>query len=251
MWKPRTAPVEYGEQPFAWDVPSQYECTWFAYYEAIRCGMTPPCWWDRATQTGSYTNAKDWLINYRDPWEVKGTDWTAKAGDILVYDGDYGHVIFCETDIMTAEYRNGDPDSFRNAKIGEYKGVLLGILHYPYEPLNTVDRNENVDQIQTTDEALRIRTKPSLDAEIIGHVQLGYYNVLDTKEADGYKWFKLAKDRWCANETVNYLPANDDIIRELEKYFDAMKQSINTLTDERDEYKGIIKEVHKLTDVGD
>ena len=252
MWKPRTTPVEYGESPYAWDVPSQYECTWFCYYRSIQAmGCSPATWWDRATKTGSYTNAKDWLANYRDPWEVKGTDWKPVAGDILVYDGEYGHVIFCETDVMTSEYRNGDPGSFRNAKIGDYKGVLLGVLHYPYEPLNTVDRNENVDQIQTTDESLRTRTKPSLDAEIIGHVQLGYYNVLDTKEADGYKWFKLAKDRWCANETVNYLPANDDIIRELEKYFDAMKQSINTLTDERDEYKGIIKEVHKLTDVGD
>lgn len=251
MFKPRTEPVPYGLQPYRWDVDSVYQCVWFVFYRCLEVGFSPVEYWDRATKTGSYTNAKDWLENYRDPWEVKGTDYTPVAGDVAVYDGEYGHVQFFETDTMVSEYSNGDPDSFRTKKF-EKKDNLLGFIHYPYESVLPVERNESVNQIETTDEQLRIRVAPSLEAEIVGHVQLGYYNVLQTKEADGYTWYEIAKDRWCANITTNYLPSDSsDIIKELERYFDAMKSTIKTLTDERDRYKGIVKEVHKITDVGD
>lgn len=207
--------------------------------------MSAPCYWDRATKSGSYTNAKEWLKEYREPWmPITDPSYKPVQGDILVYNGEYGHVIFMETDLLTAEYRNGDPNSFRNAKIGDYNGKLLGVLHYPYQPVNTVERNENVNQIETTDESLRIRTEPSLEGEVVGHVQLGYYNVLDQKENDGYTWYEIAKDRWCANITVNYLPSSDtDFIRQLEKFLNDTKAKINTLESEnknmREDYKQI------------
>ena len=218
MFSIRTTPVEQGTQPYAWNVPSVYECTWFCFYrcqEALSC--TPPTYWDRETKTGSYTNAKDWLKNFREPWEVKGIDYEPKAGDIAVFDGNYGHVQFMETDVMYSEYSNGDPNSFRNGKF-EKRSNLLGFLHYPLNSVQPVERNENVDQIQTTDSSLRIRVKPSLNAEVVGYVQVGYYNVLATKEADGYTWYKLATDRWCANVSTNYLPSDQDIIKQIEIY---------------------------------
>ena len=225
MFKVRTESVKEGTVPYAWGVESVYQCTWYAYYRALEVGFSAPCYWDRATKTGSYTNAKDWLENYREPWEVKDPSYTPKQGDILVYDGEYGHVIFMETDTMTSEYRNGDPNSFRNAKLGDYKGVLLGVLHYPYEPVSTVERNENNVQIETTDESLRIRTEPSLEGEIVGHVQLGFYNVLDTKENDGYTWYEIAKNRWCANITVIYHEnTSNDFVDQIKKWSDAMIQ---------------------------
>lgn len=254
MFAPRTSPVQVGTPPYNWGSETVYQCTWYAYYRAMEVGFTAPTWWDRATHTGSYTNAVDWLVEYRDPWQpITSKDYIPVAGDIAVYDyNEFGHVVFLETNTMTSEYRSGDPDSFRNAKLGDFKGVLLGFLHYPYESVLPVERNVNVNQIETTDEQLRIRVAPSLDAEIVGHVQLGYYNVLQQTEADGYTWYEIAKDRWCANITTNYLPSDSaDIIKELERYFDAMKSTIKTLTSERDQYKDIVKEVHKITDVGD
>lgn len=246
MWTPRTQAVQQGESPFAWGVESVYQCTWFCYYEALWHGMSAPCYFDRATKTGSYTNAKLWLNEYREPWiPITDPSYKPVQGDILVYDGEYGHVVFMESDVLTAEYRNGDPNSFRNAKIGDYKGNLLGVLHYPYSPVSTVERNENVNQIETTDEQLRIRTAPSLSAEIVGHVQLGYYNVLSEKDADGYIWYEIAKDRWCANITTIYLPkAEDDFVRQLEKFLNDTKAKINALESEnknmREDYKNII-----------
>lgn len=237
MFTPRTTPVLEGESPYAWNVPSVYECTWYGFYRVLECGMSPCCYWDRETKTGSYTNAKEWLKNFREPWEVKTPDYTPVAGDIAVFDGEYGHVQFLETDVMYSEYRNGDPNSFRNGKF-EKSSNLLGFLHYPYSPVAPVERNTSVNQIQTLDESLRIRTKPSLSGEIVGYVQLGYYNVLDEKEADGYKWYKIDTNRWCANIEVIYLPSDDtDIIKELERYFDSMKEKVSVLTNENEELK--------------
>jgi len=233
----RTTPVAEGTQPYRWDIPSIYQCTWFGYYRALENGFSAPTYWDRETKTGSYTNAKEWLKNWREPWEVKGLDYEPKAGDIAVFDGEYGHIQYMETDTMYSEYRNGDPNSFRNGKF-EKTSNLLGFLHYPYEAVAPVERNQAVNQIQTTDTDLRIRTKPSLKGDVVGYVQLGYYNVLQTKEADGYLWYCISKDRWCADVSVKYLPSDDtDIINEIERYFNSMKSKVNDLTDQNQDLK--------------
>jgi hypothetical protein len=251
MWTPRTQAVKEGEKPFIFGIDSVYECTWFCYYEALWHSLSAPCWYEGSGSKGygSYTDAKDWLKCYRDPWQpITDPNYKPVRGDILVYDGEHGHVIFMETDVMTAEYRSGKPDSFRNAKIGDYKGKLLGVLHYPYQPINPVERNENVNQIETTDESLRIRTEPSLNGEIVGHVQLGYYNVLSQRENDGYTWYEIAKDRWCANITVNYLPSGkDDIIEQIERYFNDMKQQVNGLKEQNSKMKKSFKEVYEIS----
>ena len=240
MFKPRTSPVAVGTVPNAWGVESVYQCTWYAYYRALEAGFSAPCWWDRATKTGAYTNAKDWMVEYRDPWEpITDPSYIPCAGDIAVYNyGEFGHVLFLETETMTSEYRSGNADSFRNAKLGDFKGELLGFLHYPYKSVLPVERNENAVQIQTTDEQLRIRTAPSLSAEIVGHVQLGYYNVLSQTEADGYTWYEIAKDRWCANITTNYLPAEqNDFVRQLEKFLNDTKAKITALESQNKEMR--------------
>lgn len=229
MFKPRTTPLEYGEQPWKWDVDSVYQCTWYCFWRFFQVHGLYPCYQNGETKTGSYNNGNTWLKNVRSPIEAKDIDYNPVAGDVAVYDWDvYGHVIFLETNTLTSEYRNGNPNSFRNANLGDFKGQLLGYLHNPYEPINPVQRNENVAQIKTTDDTLRIRIAPSLKADIVGHVQLGYYNVLDTHEEDGYTWYEIAKDRWCANITTIYLPKNEnDMVEQIRKWADAMINDVN------------------------
>lgn len=250
MFKVRTSPVEVGTVPYVWNIPSVYQCVWYCYYRALECGFSPCEWWDRETNTGSYTNAKEWLKNYRDPWiPITDPNYKPVAGDILVYDGELGHVIFCESNVLTSEYRNGDPNSFRNAKIGDYKGVLLGVLHYPYEPISPVERDENKDQIETTDETLRIRTAPSLNAEIVGHVQIGFYNVLDTKKADGYTWYEIAENRWCADITTKFYPkTEEDFIRQLEKFLNDTRAKITALESENNEIKADMNTIKNIAE---
>ena len=248
---PRTSPVEWGTQPYIWTGSTIYQCVWFVYFRCEECSLPDPCYQNRATRTEGYNNAKTWLDNFKEPWEVKDTSYTPVKGDVAVFDGEYGHVVFFETDTMISEYSAGDPNSFRNrdwASMG--KGNLLGFLHLPYDPVEPVARDTTVDQIQTTDEALRIRTKPSLDGEVVGHVQIGYYNVLDQKKSDGYTWYKLAKDRWCADVSTEFLPGSEDeTIKQIEEHLKAVDDLVRTLGTEENDYKERLEKIHELSEV--
>jgi hypothetical protein len=112
--------------------------------------------------------------------------------------------------------------------------------------VSPVERNTNVNQIQTTDEGLRIRTEPSLNGEIVGHVQVGYYNVLQTTEADGYVLYEIGANRWCADVSTIYLPKQDDIIAQIQRYFDAMKSEVSNLTDENEKLKQKLNEIKAI-----
>ena len=256
----RTTPVEVGTQPYDWNSKNKYQCTWYAYYRCGEKGLPYPCWWDRATKTGAYTNAKLWLENYRDPWVPKGIDYIPVENDIVVFNGTYGHVAFIEKvsgdTAILSQYMSGKADSFSNYawKIGTgYTGPLLGYLHCPKEIIEPVDRNENIDQIKVNDNQLRIRTKPNLSGEIVGHAQLGYYNVFSITEAtpeDMGKvsgltcWYEIAKGRYCANLATDFLPKpQDDIIRQIENYFNKMKAEITNLTDENTKLKTGVNEI--------
>ena len=239
MFTPRTTPLVYGEEPWKWDVDSVYQCTWYSFWRFFQVHGIYPTYQNRATKSGSYNNANTWLVNYRDPVKPMGKDYIPVAGDIVVYDwADLGHVAFMETDTMSSSYGNGNPDSFKFQDYRKFNGEILGFLHSDYYPILPVERNTNVTQIQTTDDQLRIRTAPSLSAEIVGHVQLGYYNVLSEKDADGYTWYEISKDRWCANITTNYLPkAEDDFVRQLEKFLNDTKAKITALESQNKEMR--------------
>lgn len=239
MFDPRTTPLVYGEEPWKWDVDSVWQCTWYTFWRFYQVHGIFPTYQNRATKSGSYNNANTWLENYRDPVKPMGKDYVPVAGDIVVYDwSDLGHVAFLETDTMTSSYGNGNPNSFKFQDYRKFNGEIMGFLHSDYYPILPVERNTNVTQIQTTDDQLRIRTAPSLSAEIVGHVQLGFYNVLNESEADGYKWYEIAKDRWCANITTNYLPADEnDFVRQLEKFLNDTKAKITALESQNKEMR--------------
>ena len=269
MFKVRTSAPEKGNPYYSWGVESEGQCTWGVYGRVKECGFTPCVWYDRATQSGSYTNAKLWLENYRDPWEVKGANYKPVAGDVAVFDGQYGHVVFIERmdgDVaLISDWNRVAPltyssDTWDVTKPLSRCGNLMGYLHFPFNSVNPVARNENVNQIQTTDDQLRIRTKPSLDGEIVGHVQIGYYNVLSQKEANDVDkekvsglscWYEIVKDRWCANITTKFYPANkeDDFIQKIEEYFNGMKEEIEKLQDENEKYLKKLKLIHDESNV--
>lgn len=250
MFAPRTTPLIYGEEPWKWDVDSVWQCTWYSFWRFFQVHGIYPTYQNRATKSGLYNNANTWLVNYRDPVKPMGKDYIPVAGDIVVYDwSDLGHTAFLETDTMTSSYGNGNPDSFKFQDYRKFNGEILGFLHSDYYPILPVERNTNVDQIECTDNTLRIRTEPSLNGQIVGHVQLGFYNVLDVKEADGYKWYEISKDRWCANITTNFLPKDsDDFVKEFERFLNQTKAKINALESENKEIRDDMKKISNITE---
>ena len=62
-----------------------------------------------------------------------------------------------------------------------------------------VERNEQQDQLKILKDKLRIRVEPSLNADILDFaIKGGIYNDLETCEAGGYTWHKIAENNWLA-----------------------------------------------------
>ena len=81
------------------------------------------------------------------------------------------------------------------------KYKFQGFIYNPelYEVTQPVDRNEDVNQLKILKSKLRIRTEPNLNGTILDFaVKDGIYNDLETAEADGYIWHKIAEYNWLA-----------------------------------------------------
>ena len=79
------------------------------------------------------------------------------------------------------------------------------------EVVEPVARDTLKDQLTCHEEGLRVRSAPSLSAGKIGHLEKDkFYDYTEIKEAEGYKWYKLAENQWCAGiETLEVLPKEE------------------------------------------
>lgn len=102
-----------------------------------------------------------------------------------------------------------------------------------------VARDEQKHQVEVLATALRCRTEPSLDGVILGTVAQGIYNVVSTKEADGYLWDEIAASKWIATNDADgwtkdlpvYDPSKE--ILELRKEVDRLNAEVKKAHDEK------------------
>ena len=85
------------------------------------------------------------------------------------------------------------------------------IVKYYIPTTKPVPRDKIKDQLEVVKNKLRIRTEPSLKADILDFAELGIYNDLETRENDGYVWHKIAEKNWIAEVDgyVELLPKID------------------------------------------
>ena len=190
---------------------------------------------------------------------VNASYYTGEHG-VAYYHGSYDTRSFKTLKEMSAWMVANYPERFYHNWSLEKESRMVGgspdkILVRP-QTVKTVEIDPTKNQVETTDNTLRIRNEPSLSGTIVGHVSLGYYNVLSIKEAlpedkekDDIKcWYEIAKDRWIANITTIYHEASgEDVLKELEKYFNALKRSIDTLSNENANLKADMKKVNEIT----
>lgn len=63
-----------------------------------------------------------------------------------------------------------------------------------------IEVNDKVDQVEVIVDRLRARTSPKIVSDnIIGFVEKGYYNILDTFMDDKYTWYEVEQDKWVAD----------------------------------------------------
>lgn len=146
-WIERYIGPDYGTPPYDWSSATRGQCTWYAYWR-VQEGSNlaePPCWYSGSGSSGYglYTNAKEWLNHYRDPWEVKDFSYQPQVGDVIVFTGTYGHVCVVERVNDDGTLRISDYNGLGGPEAWGYKtdyiygsslpgtGACIGALHNP------------------------------------------------------------------------------------------------------------------------
>lgn len=80
----------------------------------------------------------------------------------------------------------------------------------------TVPRDESKNQIEVRVTELRVREEPNLGGAILGYAAQGIYDFFETRDADGYTWYRIADSQWIAFsdewETVYPAVVKEDFI---------------------------------------
>ena len=112
-------------------------------------------------------------------------------------------------------------------------------------PVIPVEKNGLVDQIYVGLQFLNCRNKPTLKGERLGFLAEGYYNVDLMTEADGYTWYRIGLDKWCAgvDKVTFYEGSSMKIYKVLFPYVSAGDRDKLIQVAEEGELRIIIEEI--------
>ena len=116
----------------------------------------------------------------------------------------------------------------------------------PKEPIvlpGPVNRDKNKRQFQVDyNDNLRVRTKPSLNCDILGILNAGIYEFTEERDAEGYKWVKIGADMWCACTSMSRILEieKENIEEPVETEKEEMKEPV--IEDEKKDDSGILDE---------
>ena len=185
-----------------------------------------------------YPKAKDWL---KDTVLPTGTE--LKSGCIGVFNGVAGHVLWVErkideTHAIITESQFDSNKDLRNykywnrrkveLKVGKATlsgvGELLGFIYPNIKDIRTERKNK--PQIEITEEFVNVRTSANGDIKNVGaYCPMGIYDVLNTKEVDGFIWYKIDSKSWVREgEWLKYFPVQDSLKEENEQLKADMKR---------------------------
>ena len=61
-----------------------------------------------------------------------------------------------------------------------------------------VERDEYKNQIEVKVDNLRVRGTPTLNGDVIGTANIGFYDFYETAQNDDYGWYRIAENQWVA-----------------------------------------------------
>lgn len=132
----------------------------------------------------------------------------------------YGGSAFVNQDRNNANGRWGLGEEYT------FRGCIIN----PFIPGITepVERNKHERQINIDTDLLHCRVGAGLNESVLGYIKPGIYTYTDTAEANGYTWYKVAKNNWVAGvegvEVLEYVELN--IKAELIKLRDQLNKLI-------------------------
>ena len=146
---------------------------------------------------------------------VKNSD-KVKKGQVIGFMGNSGysngqHLHFELRKGSNAKANSIDPIPYlyvedRNIYVNPSSKEYDLIKYRDLSPVPPVSRDALRDQIHVGLAFLNCRNKPSLKGDRLGFLAEGYYNVYEDAEADGYTWYRIGMDKWCAGvDKVEFL----------------------------------------------
>ena len=200
------------------------------------------------SKDGGFPNAKNW---YKTTPLPKGEQM--REGSIAVFDGNYGHVAAVEKilDSNHAIITQSQYDSNKARRDYKYwerrvaeltvgKATLAGIgklIGFIYPPIadRRVKRDESKEQIEVIDDFVNVRDAANGKIKNAGcFCPAGIYNVLNSKEADGFVWYKLDSKCWVRDgDWLVHYPEPSNEVSEL-------KREIASLTEKLKKIKEIV-----------
>lgn len=191
---------------------------------------------------------------------------TARLGAVAVWSGGsgayagYGHVggvqkIYTNGDIECV-CSDASGSKFYTKRLLKSNGYnwsaklrFTGFI-YPSEEvvevnIPNVERNTKVNQVEVKVDGLRVRQTPSLNGEFYCFASQGYYNVLSSKDADGYTWLEIEAGKWIAfsEDWETYLPAEDTDYSKIVKQIEQLNTKLGNLTAKLDQVNTQVAEV--------
>lgn len=104
---------------------------------------------------------------------------------------------------VDTDYSYKDYESYmRDNKLNGFGGEIMSNIPTP------VAKDDKKNQIYINYPKINARVQPTTNSESLGFFEIGYYNVYDVTENQGYTWYKLG-DAWAADE-ISYYPIQSD-----------------------------------------
>ena len=129
-------------------------------------------------------------------------------GDVIGTGSDYGGARF-----YTRAYTKASGYAINSNYV--FKGFIYCPLEFAYYVGTPMPRDSFVNQVSVEINNLRARNMPSLSGIVEGYVNPGLYSLdplkKNTVEADGYTWYRIESDLWCAKVSgVEFLPKQEE-----------------------------------------
>ena len=182
----------YGAQ--CWDLAQYYftECLGVPASVLSGCG---------GVKNMLYSPKREQLNEYFDEVSV----YEMQAGDVCIWDGwdgnEFGHIAIEDSwDGNSLWFFSQNPGPAKVQECDLPSKMYAFRLKKPKPSVTpNVERDEYKNQLEVTVPNLRVRTAPSTSGEILGYASVGFYNYYETKDADGYTWYRIADSQWVAS----------------------------------------------------
>lgn len=161
-----------------------------------------------------------------------GCSWYTGEHGVSVYNGQYDTRNFYSLkELSDFMIKNYPFRTYHECSLYEEANRVGGLPEYVLscpETIPTVSRDPNRNQIQVLTNEQNIRDN---DNNIVGVAQSGFYNVLSTKELNGYIWYEVKKNRFIAGVEgrVVYLPSDD--VDAIKKENAELKQALKQINE--------------------